>query len=396
VRARLSGAVFPLMTVLIAFVLGGLVVLLVGANPLTVYKQLAVGAGLDWPFQYLPGHPVHVDPVVSEINLTHTIVYATPLVLTGLAVGFAFRCGLFNIGGQGQYWVGGYLAIEVALYVSQHWPGHGREAVVLATIAAALMGSAWASIAGILKAYRGAHEVISTIMLNWIAIFGGQWLFGLGGPWQDKHSNGPQSRTVPLSATYDSIWGFIPGSSVTVAIFIALGAAVIYSLILSRTTLGYEVRAVGLNPEAARYGGVSVRRSIILAMAIAGAFAGLAGAADVLGSGSFQIQTGNLQVVDAGFTGIAVALLARNTAFGIVLGGLLFAVLHTGATNISSGLAPELAINLATIIQGVIILFVGGEIVVRWILSGGGRRRRKDEPPPLTVPLSTTLPDTPL
>ena len=390
--ARLRGLMFPLVTVAIAFVLGGLVVILVGANPLTVYKQLAVGAGLDWPFQYLPGHPVQVDPVVSEINLTHTLVYATPLVLTGLAVGFAFRCGLFNIGGQGQYWVGAYLAVQVALYVTDHWPGHGREAVALATLAAALMGSAWASIAGFLKAYRGAHEVISTIMLNWIAIFGGQWLFGLGGPLQDKASNGPQSRTLPLSATYDSIWGFIPGSSVTVAIFIALGAACVYWLLLSRTTLGYEVRAVGLNADAARYGGVSVKRSIVLSMAIAGAFAGLAGAADVMGSGSFQIQTTNLQVVDAGFTGIAVALLGRNTAIGIVLGGLLFSVLHTGANNISSGLSPELAINLATIIQGVIILFVGGEIVVRWILSGGGRRRKRGDPPPIALPAATETP----
>ena len=385
-KARLGGVLFPLVTVALAFVLGGLVVILVGANPFTVYKQLAVGAGLDWPFQYLPGHPVHVDPVVSEIHLTHTLAYATPLVLAGLAVGFAFRCGLFNIGGQGQYWVGAYLAVEVGLYLTRHWPGHGREAVVFATLAAALIGSAWAAIAGFLKAYRGAHEVISTIMLNWIAIFGGQWLFGLGGPLEDKASHAPVSGTLPLSATYDSIWGFIPGSSVTIAIFIALGAAVVYTLVLSRTTLGYEVRAVGLNAEAARYGGVSVKRSIVLSMAIAGAFAGLAGATDVLGSGSFQIQTTNLQVVDAGFTGIAVALLGRNTGIGIVLGGLLFAVLHTGANNISSGLAPELAINLATIIQGVIILFVGGEIVVRWILSGGGRSRRKDEPPALVLP----------
>jgi ABC-type uncharacterized transport system permease subunit len=392
VRARLGGVLFPLVTVALAFVLGGLVVILVGANPFTVYKQLAVGAGLDWPFQYLPGHPVHVDPVVSEIHLTHTLAYATPLVLAGLAVGFAFRCGLFNIGGQGQYWVGAYLAVEVGLYLTRHWPGHGREAVVLATLAAALIGSAWAAIAGFLKAYRGAHEVISTIMLNWIAIFGGQWLFGLGGPLEDKASHAPVSGTLPLSATYDSIWGFIPGSSVTIAIFIALGAAVVYTLVLSRTTLGYEVRAVGLNAEAARYGGVSVKRSIVLSMAIAGAFAGLAGATDVLGSGSFQIQTTNLQVVDAGFTGIAVALLGRNTGIGIVLGGLLFAVLHTGANNISSGLAPELAINLATIIQGVIILFVGGEIVVRWILSGGGRSRRKDEPPGLALPAPSETP----
>jgi ABC-type uncharacterized transport system permease subunit len=389
-RDRLRGALFPLVTVVIAFVLGGLVVLLVGANPFTVYKQLAVGAGLDWPLQYLPGHPVHVDPVVSEINLTHTLVYGTPLVLTGLAVGFAFRCGLFNIGAQGQYWVGAYLAIQAALFLTDHWAGHGREAVVLGTVAAAAMGAVWAAIAGFLKAYRGAHEVISTIMLNWIAIFGGQYLYGLNGPLQDSHASAPVSRTLPLSSTYDSIWGFIPGASLTYAIFIALGAAVVYWLLLSRTTLGYEVRAVGLNPEAARYGGVSVKRSIVLAMAIAGAFAGLAGAADVMGSGSFQIQTTNLQVVDAGFTGIAVALLGRNTAIGIVLGGLLFAVLHTGANNISSGLSPELAINLATIIQGVIILFVGGEVVVRWILSGAGRRR-KDDPTPLALPMETPV-----
>jgi general nucleoside transport system permease protein len=387
---RLRGALFPLVTVVIAFVLGGLVVLVVGANPFTVYKQLAVGAGLDWPFQYLPGHPVHVDPVVSEINLTHTLTYATPLVLTGLAVGFAFRCGLFNIGAQGQYWVGAYLAVQAALLLTDHWHGHGREAVLLGTIAAAAMGAVWAAIAGVLKAYRGAHEVITTIMLNWIAIFGGQYLYGLNGPLQDSHASAPVSRTLPLSSTYDSIWGFIPGASVTYAIFIALGAAVVYWLLLTRTTLGYEVRAVGLNPEAARYGGVSVKRSIVLAMAVAGAFAGLAGAADVMGSGSFQIQTTNLQVVDAGFTGIAVALLGRNTAIGIVLGGLLFAVLHTGANSISSGLSPELAINLATIIQGVIILFVGGEVVVRWILSGAGRRR-KDDPTPLTLPMETPV-----
>ena len=119
--------------------------------------------------------------------------------------------------------------------------------VIFAIVCAGLGGALWAAIAGWLKATRGVHEVISTIMLNWIAIFGGQYLFGLGGPLQDKASDAPVSRTLPLSATYNSIWGFIPGASVTVAIFIALGAAVVYSLNLSRTTLGYEVRAVGLN-----------------------------------------------------------------------------------------------------------------------------------------------------
>jgi len=385
VSSRLRGLVFPLVTVLLAFVIGGLVVAVVGGDPLSVYKQLAVGAGLDWPLQYLPGHPVGVNPVVAEINITHTIVYATPLILTGLAVGFAFRCGLFNIGAQGQYWLGAYVGVMFSLWLTDRISGRGPLVITMATIAAALAGAAWAAIPGVLKAYRGAHEVISTIMLNWIAIFGGQYLFGLGGPFQDKSSSAPQSRTVPLHATYNAIWGFIPGASVTVALFVALGAAVVYWLLLSRTTLGYEIRAVGFNPEAARYGGVSVKRSIVLAMAIAGAFAGLAGAADVLGSGSFQIQTTNIQVVDVGFTGIAVALLGRNTAVGIVASAFLFAVLHTGANGISSGFSPELAINLATIIQGVIILFVGSELIVRWVL-GRVRRRREEIPPATQLP----------
>ena len=170
--------------------------------------------------------------------------------------------------------------------------------MVLATIAGALMGSAWAAIAGVLKAYRGAHEVISTIMLNWIAIFGGQWLFGLGGPLQDAQRRAGLAHAAALGDVQTRSGASSPAERHGRDLHRARRRRRLLAD-PSRTTLGYEVRAVGLNPEAARYGGVSVKRSIVLSMAIAGAFAGLAGAADVLGSGSFQIQTTNLQVVDA-------------------------------------------------------------------------------------------------
>jgi simple sugar transport system permease protein len=357
----------PLFTVILAFVIGGLVVLLAGANPFGVYKDLWVGAGFDWPFQYLPGNPFGVDGTLSEINIISTLVTFTPLVLTGLAVAFAFRCGLFNIGGQGQFWAG-----AVAGLLTAHALG-GVAGMALGTLAGAAAGGAWAAVPGALKAFRGAHEVVSTIMLNWIAIYMTSYLFGLGGPLQDASTGSPTSDTVPDSATYPGVWGVI--QPVHIGIFIALGAAVLFWVILNRTTLGYEVRAVGYNPEAARYGGISVSRSIILAMAIAGAFAGLAGVGDVLGR-SHQIVTTNLAGDSTGFTGIAVALLGRNTPVGVVLSALLFASLSSGARLLSGSFSPELASALATIIQGVIILLVGGEAIVRWLMfrskPGGG------------------------
>jgi simple sugar transport system permease protein len=360
---RAERVLIPLATVALAFIIGGLVVVIAGANPFAVYKDMWVGAGFDWPFQYIPGNPIGVNGSFAETNLISTLVVFTPLVLTGLAVAFAFRCGLFNIGGTGQYWVGSYAALFVAVHVS------GVGGATLATLAAIVAGGIWAAVPGALKAFRGAHEVISTIMLNYIAINLGQYLYGLGGPLQDTSSGQPVSQTIHMSAAYRSIWGDLQG--VHVGIFIALGGAVVFWLLLNRTTLGYEVRAVGLNPDAASYGGVSVRRSIVVAMAISGAFAGLAGAGDVLGI-HYVIASTDISATQIGFVGIAVALLGRNTALGVVLSALLFAALQSGARNLTGAINPELAGELAQVIQGVIVLLVVGEAIVRWIFS---RRR---------------------
>ena len=373
--SRFSGAIASVATVLLAFGIAGLAVLIVGANPLTVYKALFIGAGFDWPFQFLPGNPFGV--VATEFPLQSTLVAFSQLVLTGLAVAFAFRCGLFNIGGQGQFWVGGSAALIVATNVD------GRSGTLLAVIAAALAGGIWAGIAGGLKAFRGAHEVISTIMLNWIAIFGTKYLFGTGGPFTDVASGQPESKHLAESSLYPQVWGLL--QPVRAGVFLALAAAFVYWIVLERTSLGYAVRAVGFNAEAARYGGISVRRAIALSMLIAGLFAGLAGADQILGV-SGKISSPEVLGNTVGFTGIAVALLGRNKALGVVLAALLFAALASGSRQLSGEFSSTLARSLADVIQGIIILGVGGEAVVRWALTS---RRAKPEAPSVAAEAPT-------
>jgi ABC-type uncharacterized transport system permease subunit len=349
---------------------GGLVVLVTtGKNPLTTYEAIFDGTGLNWLFPWVSG----AERDAAALNLQQTLILTTTLILTGLAVAFAFRCGLFNIGGQGQYLVGAIFAV----LVGSSFAGMSRWAhVPLAIVVASLAGAAWAGIAGLLKATVGAHEVITTIMLNWIAIWVGVFLFGLGGPLQSSTQEFvPISNDVAESAKLPVFWGDPLLQGLHIGFFIALGALVAYWIVLNRTTLGYEVRAVGFNPEAARYGGISVRRSYFLAMAISGLFAGLAGAMDILG---WQFRTGTLdiQASNIGFIGIAVALLGRNTAVGVGLSALLFGALLNGTStrNLDPTIfAPELAGNLTVMIQGLVVLFVGADVLILYLW----RLRRK-------------------
>jgi simple sugar transport system permease protein len=298
-----------------------------------------------------------------------------PLVLTGLAVAFAFRCGMFNIGGQGQYLVGAILGVWVGSSLSG-LPSFLH--IVAAIVAGALGGFVWAGIAGLLKALVGAHEVITTIMLNWVAVWVGVFLFGLGGPLQnDTQPFVPVSNDVLEESKLKVFWGDPLLQGLHVGFFMAIAALVVYWITLNRTTLGYEVRAVGFSPEAARYGGISVARNYFLAMAISGTFAGLAGAIDVVGW-QFRINTNDVLLSTLGFTGIAVALLGRNTAVGVALAGLLFAALITGTStrNLDPEIfRPELASNLTTIIQGLVVLFVGADVLILTLL--GLRRKRR-------------------
>jgi general nucleoside transport system permease protein len=253
--------------------------------------------------------------------------------------------------------------------------------VLLACAAGAFAGAVWGGIAGILKATVGVHEVISTIMLNWIALWIGSYLVGFGGPLQDPAQIFvPVMEEVSPGAKLDVFWGPAAPQGLHIGFFGAIAALVVFWIVLNRTTLGFQVRAVGFNAEAARYGGIGVGRNFFLAMAISGAFAGLAGSVDILGW-LFRVDLTSVQISSQiAFMGIAVALLGRNTAVGVFFGALLFGALLNGASTRNLDPAvfePELAGNLTLIIQGLVVLFVGADLLILYLWRARAKLRRK-------------------
>jgi ABC-type uncharacterized transport system permease subunit len=370
-KQRAGGIVVPTITVIVAFVMGGLVVLATGHNPLIAYRDIFNGAGLNWIF-----HPTTDVTNTAAYNLSQTLLQTTTLILCGLAVAFAFRCGMFNIGGQGQYFIGLLVAIWLGVdFAKLNTFLH----ILIVLVGATLAGAAWAGIAGFLKATVGAHEVIVTIMLNWIAYWLAFWMLGAGGPLQNSTDKAtPISNDVADSAKLPVFWGEQQLQGLHIGFFLALAALVLFYLLLNRTTTGYEVRAVGFNPEAAAYGGISVKKNLIRAMAISGAFAGLAGALDITGYLYHYGQT-DVPVSSVGFLGIAVALLGRNTAAGVGFGALLFGALLFGTTHglTSTVIEPELAGQLTYIIQGLVVLFVGADVLILYVWNSRRKLRQQ-------------------
>ena len=373
---RGGGIITPLITVFVAFLAGGLVVLLTGHNPIATYRGIFNGTGLNWLFPWTSAE----DREVAALALQQTLIQTTPLILTGLAVAFAFRCGLFNIGGQGQLIIGSIFAV----WIGSSFEGmNGFLHIVLAILGGIAGGALWGGIAGALKAFAGTNEVISTIMLNWIAIWVGVWVFNLGSPLQNDDParvDVPVSNDIVAGAKLPVFWGDPILQGLHIGIFIALAAVLVFWVILNRTTLGYEVRAVGFSPDAAAASGISVKRNYIVVMAICGAFAGLAGTLDVLGW-QFRIATNDIQANQLGFFGIAVALLGRNTAIGTFFSALLFGGLITGTSvrNLDPTVfEPALATNLTYMIQGLVVLLVSTDVLVVWLWRL--RRRRRATP----------------
>jgi simple sugar transport system permease protein len=371
---RGGGILIPVVTAMLAFFIGGIVIALAGGDPLDTYRAIFEGSGLNWLLPWVSGD----DRTLAALNLQQTLIITTPLILTGLAVAFAFRAGLFNIGGNGQYLVGSYAGVYLASSLDS-LPGWLH--IVVALLAGAAMGGLWGGIAGFLKATTGANEVISTIMLNWTALYIGLYLFGTNGP---LHSSDPRNASIPVSndvvenAHLPVFWGDPVLQGLHIGIFIALAVTALFWVLLNRSVTGYEVRAVGYNPDAAEYGGISAGRNYVKVMLICGAFTGLAGAIDVIGW-QFRIATIDVQVANLGFYGIAVALLGRNTAVGTAVAALLFAALLNGTSvrNLDPTVfAPELAGNLTWIIQGLIVLFVSAPVLVTLLSPKRLRRRR--------------------
>jgi simple sugar transport system permease protein len=326
----------------------------------TAYAALFKGAIVDPSAVGAALHGGSISHVFYPIS--ETIVRAIPLILVGLSVSLAFRAGLFNIGGQGQMLIGALCAGVVGFAV--HLPPVIH--VIAAVLAGFVGGAVWGWIAGWLKARTGAHEVISTIMLNYVAV--NLMLYLLNTSLLRR-----PGRTDPISPPVDSNaqYPLIAGSGLRLhaGILVALAIAAGMAWLLSRSTVGFEFRAVGLNPDAGRTAGMSVARVTVLAMLLAGGLAGLAGANQVLGT-EFSLTpqiAGNY-----GFDGITVALLGRTTATGTVLAGLLFGALQNGGTAMQA--ATSIPVDLVTVIQSLIVLFIAAPPLVRTIFALRGAK----------------------
>ena len=304
---------------------GGILMLVIGKNPLAGYLYIFKGG------------------LMNLERMGNTLATATALILTGLSVAFAFKTGLFNIGAAGQMLAGGLCAIAVGLTL----PLPKAILVPVVVLAAIFGGALWGVIPGLLKAKFNVHEVVSTIMLNWTAY----WIVYYVIPAYFKANQETESAHLPFAAQLRVTWlsDFFGSEYVSLGIFIAIGAVFLIKFILDRTTLGYELKAVGYNRYAAEYAGVKVNRDIILSMMIAGALAGLAGAVYYAGY-TTNMEIGRLPA--QGFDGIAVALLGANSPLGVLVSAIFFGVLHSGKgfMNAMTGIPPQISDTIIAII----------------------------------------------
>ncbi|HEY0320205.1 MAG TPA: ABC transporter permease [Pyrinomonadaceae bacterium] len=356
---------FPLIAVIAAFIVGGIFVLIIGDDPILTY-QLLIGSALSWPD-----------------GIGYTLFYATPLIFTGLAVAVAFRCGLLNIGAEGQLYVAAFAAAWVSIKlggvvvadVNYSWASLPSMLLIpLACLAAMLMGALWGAIPGFLKARFGSHEVINTIMMNFIGIalvsYFTQYLYKVPGD--------PIMETAEIGAAahIPRLGSFIPGIPerlpLNVAFILAIIACVLVYIFLWKTKWGYEIRATGANPSAAEYGGISVRKQIVLAMAISGALAGMVGINEVLG---YRYRYYDGFSANYGFFGIAVALLGRNHPVGVFLAALLFGMLIRGGIFVDA-FTGHVSKDIVEVLQAIIILFIACEALFRGPFSRFGLLKR--------------------
>jgi simple sugar transport system permease protein len=346
---RLSGLaqkiLVPILAVLTALVIGGLIILISGGNPLEAYRGLVEGAF---------GSP----KAISE-----TFVWATPYIFAGLAVALAFKGGLFNIGAEGQLALGALAAA---------WLGYGLPKALGTTIPAiihvpicviggAVAGGLWGGVPGWLKARFGAHEVINTIMMNYIAL--GLVSFLLNGPMKDPSPTNVIARTpmIAESARIGAIFAD-PALRVHWGTVLAIFVALLIWWLLWKTTVGFEIRTVGISSGAARYAGINVGRTIVLTMFLSGGLAGLAGAIEVTG---LNYRHELSFALGYGFDAIAIALLGRTHPFGVVLAAILFGAMRSGATRMQ--FLTQIPVDIISVVQALILLFVAADEIIRYV-----------------------------
>ncbi|MCU6710792.1 ABC transporter permease [Paenibacillus sp. J5C_2022] len=348
-----SSLLVPLVSILLGLLVGALAMLAGGYNPIVAYSSL---------FDRIFGSPYHMGEAIRAI---------TPLLFTGIAVAFAFRTGLFNIGVEGQFIMGMTGATIIGVTMKLPWYVHGPLAVVVG----ALFGGLWAGLVGYLKARRGVNEVISSIMLNWIALYLANYIVSryLMEPGQQKSKPIHESALMSIDWLVELMdrarmhWGTVVG----------LLCIAIFYVLLWRTKQGYELRAVGLNPDAALYAGMNVNRTILKSMFYSGVFAGLGGVFEVLGV--FGNQTIMASYWGYGFDGIAVALLGGNSPIGVLLAAMLFGGLTYGSAGMSFG--AGVPSEIVRIVIGSVIFFVAAHgivlLLVKPFMSGRARAEKR-------------------
>jgi len=367
---NVRGLLVPLLAVFTAVLIGGLVIWLTGGGPPPSEVQ-------DWPafltqtglWRPIVAYMGLVEGAFGSASaLSETAIWATPYIFAGLAVALGFKGGLFNIGAEGQLALGALMAA---------WAGFALPRIVgplppvihvpAAILIGALAGAVWGGIPGWLKARTGAHEVINTIMMNYLALLLTSYL--LNGPWKDPRpfnvvaqtpSIAPSAQLAPIFEGLRFHWGVI------LALLVAFG---VYWL-LWKTALGFEIRTVGANPSAARYAGIAVERTIVLTMALSGMLAGLAGAVEVVALNYRHTASFSLGY---GFDAIAIALLGKNHPLGVVLAAVLFGAMRNGATRMQ--FLTQVPVDIISLIQALVLLFVAADEIIRFIY----RIRRRDE-----------------
>lgn len=323
---------WALGSIMLALLVSALIMVAIGSNPIVAYAALLQGA-LRAP-----------DQVLS---------LATPLILTGLSVALAFKAGLFNIGAEGQLYIGSMVATILGVYMVFPIILHPLICLVMGIICGAL----WGLVPGLLKAYRGTHEVVTTMMLSFVAILLTEWL--VSGPLKEPGTPYPQTPPVLPSAQLPSLFN---SPFLHAGIIISIIAAIIIYFFLNRTVAGYEMRAVGQNPFAAEAAGINSKKLIVLALVMSGALAGLAGAGEILGRYQRFIigWSGGI-----GFDGITVAVLGLNNPFGVIFAAIFFGFLRAGALTMQT--LAGVPVEMIRIIQGLVVLFIAAPKIIKWL-----------------------------
>ncbi|MET1026103.1 MAG: ABC transporter permease [Dongiaceae bacterium] len=330
----------PLVNVALAFLVAGLIVLAIGENPLTATRLMLTGA------------------LGSSEGIGYTLYYTTNYIFTGLAVAFAFHAGLFNIGGEGQAYLGG-LGVGLVLLAFDHSLPFAIL-LPLAIFAAMIFGAAWALIPAYLQAYRGSHIVITTIMFNFLA--SALMVYLMVNVLTVPGAIAPETRdfepTAYMPFVHEVLAGFgivMPSTPLNLSILLALVACVFVWLYLWHTPWGYELRTLGQSEKAAVYAGIRTKRVVLVALCISGALAGLVGVNEIMGVQHRLLLNFN---AGYGFAGIAVALMGRNHPIGVILASFLFGVLNQGGAELSFDM-PDITRDMTVVIQGLVILFSG-------------------------------------